>query len=366
MDRVSNITLKNKEMSTPVMPRQGWKEILAESIVSVEQLQSLFHLDRAALETVTSFYPMRINPYYLSLIQEKNDAIWKQAVPDMREIESDLFSADPLAEEIQSPAPNLIHRYPDRVLFMVSNQCAMFCRYCMRKRKTGSPQQVGAQAIEKGLNYIGKNKNVRDVILSGGDPLLLEDDAIEWILAHLRAIPHVEIIRIHSRTPCTLPQRITEDLVKILKKFHPVYVNTHFNHPVEITDIAAHACALLADSGIPLGCQTVLLKGINDNPEVMADLMRKLVKIRIRPYYIHHADPVKGTAHFRTSLQTGLAIMKALRAHTSGLSMPAYMIDLPGGGGKVPLQERCDHAGSSVCFNQSTRSRDALYGGPFL
>jgi len=339
MDRVSNMVLKDRETATSFASR-GWKEILAESVVSVKALQSRFNLDCSELESVTSRYPMRINPYYLSLIREKNDAIWKQAVPDMREIENDLFSDDPLAEEIQSPVPNLIHRYPDRVLFMVSNQCAMYCRYCLRKRRTGSPHRVGIQAIEKGLNYIEKNKNIRDVILSGGDPLLLEDDAIEWIMEHLRTIPHVEIIRIHTRTPCTLPQRITAELANVLKKFHPVYVNTHFNHPIEITDMAAHACMLLADAGIPLGCQTVLLRGINDHPEIMTDLMRKLLTIRVRPYYLHHPDPVKGTAHFRTSIQAGLGIMKALRAHAPGISIPAYMIDLPGGGGKIPLQER--------------------------
>lgn len=318
----------------------SWKEILSQSIVSVEQLASYFNMDIVELQDVTSIYPMRINPYYLSLIQEKNDAIWKQAVPDMQELESDLFSEDPLAEEVQSPVPNLIHRYPDRVLFMVSNQCATFCRHCMRKRKIGSSRRVGKPVIEKGLNYISETKNVRDVILSGGDPLLLEDETIEWILARLRAIPHVEIIRIHSRAPCTLPQRVTVDLVKILKKFHPVYVNSHFNHPNEITDRAAQACSLLADAGIPLGCQTVLLKGVNDNPEVMTDLMRKLLKIRVQPYYLHHADPVKGTAHFRTSLQTGLSVMKSLRKHISGFSLPSYMIDLPGGGGKIPLSPK--------------------------
>lgn len=317
---------------------QSWKEIISDSIVSVDQLEKLFCIDAAGLRKVTAIYPMRINPYFLSLIQEENDVIWKQAVPDIQEIQSGFYSDDPLAEEIQSPVPNLIHRYPDRVLFMVSDQCAMFCRYCMRKRKIGSSRRVGQAVIEEGLNYIAKNKNIRDVILSGGDPLLLEDETIEWILGRLRAILHVDIIRIHSRVPCTLPQRVTEDLVDILKKFHPLYVNTHFNHPIEITDVATEACLRLADAGIPLGCQTVLLKGVNDNSGVMVDLMRKLSTIRVRPYYIHQADPVAGTSHFRTPVQTGLSILENLHAKVSGLCVPTYTVDLPGGRGKVPLQ----------------------------
>lgn len=335
---ISVMTTTHSIVSTPVSAPRGWKEILAESIVSLEQLQRIFQLDTAGLEDVISLYPMRINSYYMSLIREKGDAIWKQAVPDLLEIKSDILLDDPLAEEAQSPVPNLIHRYPDRVLFMVSNRCAMFCRHCMRKRNSGGSHRIGRPAIEKGLDYIRKSRKIRDVILSGGDPLLVEDDDMEWILTQLRAMPHVEIIRIHSRTPCTLPQRITEDLASLLARFQPLYVNTHFNHPLEITDAAVRACALLADAGIPLGCQTVLLKGVNDTPEVMAELMRQLMKIRVRPYYLHHADPIKGTAHFRTSIQTGLDIIRALRMQLSGLSVPAYMVDIPGGGGKVPLQ----------------------------
>lgn len=316
---------------------KNWKEILAESVVSVKNLQSFFHLDNTDLERVTARYPMRINPYYLSLIQQKDDAVWKQAVPDLRELEDNAFSDDPLAEEIQSPVPNLIHRYPDRVLWMVSSQCAMFCRYCMRKRRTVNPGRIRLPILERGLTYIRENRQLRDVILSGGDPLLLEDDLLEWILANLRAIPHVEIIRIHTRVPCTLPQRITPALVKIMQKAHPLYVNTHFNHPVEITDLAAHACASLADAGIPLGCQTVLLKGVNDDIKIMTALLRKLLTIRVRPYYIHHADAVQGTAHFRTPVQTGLNMMNGLRSQGPSLLIPAYVVDLPGGGGKVPL-----------------------------
>ncbi|MDF1591304.1 MAG: KamA family radical SAM protein [Desulfobacterales bacterium] len=328
----------NEKISSALNFCQSWKEILAKSIVSVDQLEKYFDIDSAGLQNVTSLYPMRINPYFLSLIQKKNDAIWKQAVPDVKEIESDFYSDDPLFEEIQSPVPNLIHRYPGRVLFMVSNQCAMFCRYCMRKRKLGSSQPINSKSINNGIAYIRKNNNINEVILSGGDPLLLDDDVINWILMQLRAIPHIDIIRIHTRTPSSLPQRVTFALVNIIKKYHPVYINTHFNHPTEITGAAAEACIRLADAGIPLGCQTVLLKGVNDNEAVMRELMLKLLRLRVKPYYLHQVDLVKGAAHFRTSVQTGIDILKRLQTDASSLCIPSYMIDLPGGYGKIPLQ----------------------------
>jgi len=334
----SDMIVDNKRISAPLDFYQNWKEILAKSIVSVDQLERYFKVDSAALRNVTTIYPMRINPYFLSLIQKENDAIWKQAIPNVQEIENDSYSVDPLFEEMQSPVPNLIHRYPDRVLFLVSNQCAMFCRFCMRKRRLGSSHRISSKRINDGLSYIRGNRNITEVILSGGDPLLLDDEVIQWILTRLRAIPHIGIVRIHTRAPASLPQRVTGALVDIIKKFHPVYINTHFNHPAEITEVAASACMRLADAGIPLGCQTVLLKGVNDNEAVMRELMLKLLKLRIRPYYIHHADIVKGTAHFRTSIQTGLEIMNRLQTDISGLCDPAYMIDLPGGYGKIPLQ----------------------------
>ena len=334
----SNMIVGHKKISPSLDFCQNWKEILAKSIVTIDQLERYFSIDAAGLQNVTSLYPMRINPYFLSLIQKENDAIWKQAVPDVQEIENDNYSVDPLFEEMQSPVPNLIQRYPDRVLFLVSNQCAMFCRFCMRKRRLGSSHPISSKRINDGLSYIRDNRNINEVILSGGDPLLLDDDVIKWILMQLRAIPHVEIIRIHTRAPSSLPQRVTGALVDIIKKFHPVYINTHFNHPAEITEVAASACMRLADAGIPLGCQTVLLKGVNDNEAVMRELMLKLLRLRIKPYYLHHADIVKGTAHFRTSIQTGLELLKRLQTDASGLCVPAYMIDLPGGCGKIPLQ----------------------------
>ncbi len=314
-----------------------WHDLLSGSISTAEDLAKHLPVDISGIKKVTEFYPMRINPYYLSLMINKDDHIWKQAVPDSREIEEISGSDDPLCEEIQSPVPSLTHRYPDRVLFMISNQCAMYCRFCMRKRKVGHPFTVTDSTIHSGIDYIGGNKNIREVVISGGDPLLLEDDAIDRILKDLRSIKHVEILRLHTRVPCTLPQRITKNLADILRQYHPLFINTHFNHPDEITNEASMACAVLADAGIPLGSQTVLLKGVNDNTSVMRTLMKKLLTIRVRPYYIHHPDVVRGTSHFRVTIQEGLNIMKSLHGHASGLCVPQYMIDLPGGGGKVPL-----------------------------
>lgn len=280
---------------------------------------------------------MRINPYYLSLIKNVDDPVWKQSVPDLMEINLPLGMEDPLAEEAQSPVPNLIHRYPDRVLFMVSDQCAMYCRHCMRKRMVGARFSVNNDTIKDGLAYIRSNRAIRDVLISGGDPLLLENEVLDKILLRLHSIDHVEIIRIHSRVPCTLPQRVTRELAGVLKKYLPLYINIQFNLYDEITPEAAKACSILADAGLPLGCQSVLLRGVNDTPAAMKKLMQGLLKIMVKPYYIHHADFVKGTCHFRTSVKKGLEIMQELYGHTSGLAVPHYMIDLPGGGGKVPL-----------------------------
>ncbi len=330
-------------MKTTIDP-MNWREILARSVTDVDGLEQHFQADFSSLRSVAERHPLRINPYYLSLIRDPSDGLGRQALPDVRELSTDLKDSDPLSEEPQSPVPGLIHRYPDRVVFLVSGDCAMYCRYCMRKRNI--PKEPGlipvltdglSERIEKGIRYIKDTPAIRDVILSGGDPLLMETGVLSSILKRVRAIAHVETLRIHTRVPSTLPQRITERLAAVLKQHHPLYINTHFNHPDEITPEAQAACARLADAGIPLGCQTVLLKGVNDTPDIMTRLMRKLVRNRVRPYYIHHPDPVAGTAHFRPSLATGLAVMRSLRGHVSGLCVPQYMIDLPGGKGKMPL-----------------------------
>ena len=315
---------------------EAWEKSLKRCITSPEELSGLFRSQGADLTCVVRRYPMRITPYYLGLIREPGDPIWRQCVPDPEELNDVTQSPDPLDEERLSPVPGLIHRYPDRVVFLVSTACAVYCRFCMRKRGVGC-QGMSQAPVDQAVAYIASKPQIRDVILSGGDPLLLSDDRLDGILAALRRIPHVEIIRIGTRVPVTLPERITVKLARLLKRHQPLYLNTHFNHPREITEQSARACARLADAGIQLGNQSVLLKGVNDDPQVMRKLMQRLLAIRVRPYYIHQMDLVQGTAHFRTRVADGVAVMAALRGHTSGLAVPHYVIDLPGGKGKVEV-----------------------------
>jgi lysine 2,3-aminomutase len=315
-----------------------WRKILADSITDPADLPPSFKVDRETLARVTAAYPMRINPYFLKLIKQPHDPIWRQAVPDRLELADQVCEADPLGEEQLSPVPNLVHKYPDRALFLVNGDCAMYCRFCTRKRKVGTDRlRVTPATLQAAFAYLGRTPAIRDVLISGGDPLLLGDDRLEWLLTELRRIPSIEIIRIGTRVPCTLPMRVTARLTRMLKKFHPLYINTHFNHPDEITPAAATACARLADAGIPLGCQTVLLKGVNNDPLIIKNLMNKLLMIRVKPYYMFQGDMTRGTDHFRTPIREGLAIMRTLIGHTSGLALPRFAIDLPGGFGKVPL-----------------------------
>jgi lysine 2,3-aminomutase len=315
-----------------------WKDILKESITTYPALQKHVACNNTALKEVIANFPMRINPYFLRLIKTPHDPLWKQAVPDPAELEDTVCIEDPLGEENLSPVPNLVHRYPDRALFLVTNQCAMYCRFCTRKRKVGTERmQISGDTIQAGLNYLRKTPEIKDVLISGGDPLLLDDETIEGLLSNLRRIPTIEIIRIGTRVPCTLPMRITKRLVGILKKFHPLFINTHFNHPNEVTPEAAIACGLLADGGIPLGCQTVLLKGVNDNPLIILDLMRALLRIRVKPYYLFQADLTRGTNHFRTPTESGITIIRHLIGKISGMAIPTFALDTPGGKGKIPL-----------------------------
>ncbi len=300
-------------------------------------MSSFFETDEEEIQGVISRYPMTINPYYLGLIENKGDGRYEQAVPDIREVTEEEGLEDPLDEEALSPVPGLTHKYPDRVLFLVSSRCAMYCRFCNRKRKVGKASMVTRETIREGISYIRGNGKVRDVLLSGGDPLLLPDRELYLLLSELRSIPHLEIIRIGTRIPCTLPQRVTRQLAKMLRGFHPLYINTHFNHPAEVTPEASLACTRLADAGIPLGCQTVLLKGVNDDAALIKALTQKLLSVRVRPYYLFQADRAKGTSHFWTPLEKGLEIISALQGYTSGLCVPRFMIDIPGGGGKIPL-----------------------------
>ena len=315
-----------------------WQKTLAASITSPGQLATRFPMAIADLERVTQRYPMRINPYYLSLIERMGDPLWLQAVPDPRELTDTTCLEDPLDEENLSPVPNLVHKYPDRALFLVASQCAMYCRFCTRKRKVGTTRMtVSDDTVRAGLDYLRKTPAIHDVLVSGGDPLLLPDERLQWLLESLRRIPSVEIIRIGTRVPCTLPMRVTARLAAMLKKYHPLYINTHFNHPAELTPQATLACARLANAGIPLGCQTVLLKGVNDDPATMGQLLRGLLRIRVKPYYIFQTDLSRGTDHFRTPMEQGLDIIRSLIGHTSGMAVPTFAVDMPGGMGKIPL-----------------------------
>ena len=317
---------------------EDWQKNLAESLTTPEQLAAHFPVDVAALARVVARYPMRITPHYFRLIREVGDPIWRQCVPDPRELDDLDQPEDPLAEESLSPVPHLVHRYPDRALFLVSGTCAGYCRFCTRKRKVGcATMRVTMGDVRAGLDYIARAPQIRDVILSGGDPLLMSDLLLKEILDGLSRIPHLDLVRIGSRVPVMLPERITESLCALLRRCCPLYLNTHFNHPREITPEAAEACARLVDAGVQLGNQTVLLKGVNDDPEVLRELFRGLLKIRVRPYYLHHMDLARGTGHFRTAIADGLAILEALRGSLSGLAIPQYVIDLPGGKGKVPV-----------------------------
>jgi len=321
-----------------------WKWQLKNRIMSVGRLPRPSHthnVDEKIISRVTDVFPMAVTPYYASLIdwEDENDPIRMQCIPDERELISGRGEMeDPLREESYSPMPSIVHRYPDRVLFLVTMKCSTYCRHCTRKRKVGDRNaEITAQDIRNGIEYIRKHEEVRDVLISGGDPFTLSDQALDRILGAVRAIPHVEVIRIGTRTPVVLPQRITESLVSVLKKYHPLWINTHFNHPREITPESEKALARLADAGIPLGNQTVLLKGVNDSPEILKELFHLLVKNRVRPSYLYHCDYSRGIQHFRTPVCRGIEILEKLIGYTSGFAIPLYVVDVTGGGGKIPL-----------------------------
>ena len=319
-----------------------WQWQIRHRIRTYEKLSLMLQL--SADETLVnsdSQLPLSITPYYLSLLSADNpdQALRRSVVPTVNEwIKMPCEADDPLGEDHQSPVPGLVHRYPDRVLFLLLDFCSTYCRYCTRSRVVGHGGINASQnRWEKAIDYIRKNPGIRDVLLSGGDPLTLSDDRLEWVLSRLREIPHVEIIRIGTKVPTVLPQRITPKHVKMLKKYHPLWMSLHFVHPEECTPEAYKACAMLADAGIPLGSQTVLLKGINDSIETMTSLMHHVMKMRVRPYYLYQCDPITGSGHFRTSIKKGLEIIRGLRGFTTGYAVPTYVVDAPGGGGKIPL-----------------------------
>ncbi len=331
-------------INVPDKDWNDWKWQVRNRIETLEDLKKYINLsyeEEEGIRDCLGTLRMAITPYYLSLIDldNPNDPIRKQAIPTANELyRSPADLLDPLHEDGDSPVPGLTHRYPDRVLLLVTDQCSMYCRHCTRRRFAGQKDcAMPDRNVDKAIEYIRAHEEVRDVVVSGGDPLLLDDAKLERILKKLRDIKHVEIIRIGTRTPVVLPQRITPELCNMLKKYHTIWINTHFNHPNEITKDSERACELLSYAGIPLGNQSVLLAGVNDCVHVMARLVHELVRIRVRPYYIYQCDLSFGLSHFRTPVAKGIEIIEGLRGHTSGLCIPTFVVDAPGGGGKVPV-----------------------------
>jgi lysine 2,3-aminomutase len=323
---------------------EDWHWQIKNRIRKKEELSQIVKLtpsEEKAIDRANGCLSVAITPYVATLIDPEDPKcpIRKQMIPTFDEFQVGCHEmTDPCAEDRDSPAHGLVHRYPDRVLLLSTEQCASYCRHCTRRRLVGERKEIpSSNNLDAAYDYIRSNKKIRDVLISGGDPLMLEDDALENIIKNIRSIPHIEFLRIGTRVPVTLPQRITEDLLKMLKRYSPIWMSVHFNHPKEISRRCKQACEMLADYGIPLGSQTVLLKDINDRTFVMRKLMHELIKIRVRPYYIYQCDPVKGTGHFRTPVAVGMNIIEKLRGFTSGYAVPTYVIDAPGGGGKIPI-----------------------------
>ncbi len=324
---------------------EDWHWQLKHRIRNKDELSQVIKLtaeEEAGLKKASGRLSLAITPYWATLMdpEDANCPLRRQAVPVASEfIVGPHEMTDPCAEDRDSPAPRLVHRYPDRVLLLSTDQCALYCRHCTRRRLVGEHEDNNSSPsrFDAAIEYIKSNRKIRDVLISGGDPFVLEDDELENLIQKIRAIPHVELLRIGTRVPVTLPQRISEKMTNMLKKYAPIWISIHFNHPKEITRRCKIACDMLSDAGMPLGSQTVLLKGINDRPYIMRRLTHELLKIRVRPYYIYQCDPVKGTQHFRTPVSVGINIMEKLRGHTSGYAVPTYVIDGPGGGGKIPV-----------------------------
>jgi lysine 2,3-aminomutase len=343
----------NQEKPEPNHPWKGvsferwndWKWQLSHRIFTLEKLKSLIHVTRSEEEAVRVCwhrFPMAITPYFLSLLDPFNSRcpVRLQCIPRKKELvigKNDMI--DPCGEERDAVVPNLVHRYPDRVLLLATTRCAVYCRYCTRRRLVGRREvDITQENLDVICSYLRKNRKIRDVLISGGDPFLLDDGRLESILRELRSIRHIEIVRIGTRAPVTLPMRVTEGLVTMLRRYHPLFVNIHFTHPKEITPEVREACGLLADAGIPMGSQTVLLRGINDQPSIIKKLVHDLLKIRVRPYYLYQCDPVVGIGHFKSSISRGIEIIQSLRGFTTGYAVPTYVVDAPGGGGKIPVE----------------------------
>jgi lysine 2,3-aminomutase len=336
-----------------------WKWQLRSRIKDAAGLERIIRLssdERAAMERHGGVLPVGITPYYAGLLDPDaaNQPLRKTVVMVEDEfLRGPAELGDPLNEDRDSPVPGLVHRYPDRVLFLVTGICPVYCRYCTRSRMVGKPggeYSFNTGQWENAIAYITATPAIRDVLISGGDPLILSDDRLEWLLSRLRAIPHVEFLRIGTKVPPLLPQRITPALVRMLKRYHPLYLSIHFTHPDELTPEAVRACSMLADAGIPLGSQTVLLAGVNDDVDTLRRLFHQLLKIRVKPYYLYQCDPVFGTAHFRVPVERGLEIMRGLQGHTTGYAVPKFVVDAPGGGGKIPLlpNQRLERSGDQI------------------
>ena len=312
------------------------------TLPQLEQVLVLSDDERTALSEGEMMLPVSITPYYMSLISrdDRNQPLRRTVIPTTAELQRGLGEADdPLGEDGDTPVPGLVHRYPDRVLLLVTDFCSSYCRYCTRSRVVGHGSIAPSEArLEQAFDYIRGNPAIRDVLISGGDPLALSDERLDWILTSLRQIPHVEFLRIGTKMPAVLPQRITPELCRMLRKHHPLWMSLHFLHPDECTPESFLACSRLADAGVPLGSQTVLLSGVNDDLETMKKLVHRLLMMRVRPYYLYQCDPISGSSHFRTPVSKGLEIIEGLRGHTTGYAVPNYVIDAPGGGGKIPLQ----------------------------
>ena len=321
-----------------------WRWQIRHRIQDLETFERILHLshdERLAIEKGGSILPVGVTPYYMSLLSydDPGQALRRTVIPSTAEFAcAPDESADPLAEEAMSPVPGLVHRYPDRVLFLVSDFCSTCCRYCTRSRVVGhGVLHPTVSRLEKAFQYIRSNPQIRDVLVSGGEPLTLGDERLDWILTELRRIPSVEIVRIGTKAPVVIPQRITPQLVRMLRRHHPLWMSIHFTHPDECTPETNRACSMLADAGIPLGSQTVLLKGVNDDAETMKRLVQRLMAMRVRPYYLYQCDQICGSAHFRTPVEAGVEIIRALRGFTSGYAVPTFIVDAPGGGGKTPV-----------------------------
>jgi lysine 2,3-aminomutase len=338
-------TIAKMQYDVPKYDWNDWHWQMQHRLRKIEDLENYFQLTKSEIDGIKLAFskktlPFGISPYFASLMDPINPKcpIRRQGIPTSKEgIIKYSDMNDPLDEDADSPVPHLVHRYPDRVLLLTTNNCAMFCRYCTRRRIVGQLEEIRISELELTFEYIRKNKLIRDVLISGGDPLTMSTEKLESIIQEIRDIKHVEIIRLGTRVPVTLPMRINDELIVMLKKYHPIWFSLHFTHPKEVTNEVKLACDKLADGGMPLGSQTVLLKGINDSPVIMKKLMQKLLTLRVRPYYLYQCDLAKGISHFRTQVKKGLEIIEGLRGYTSGYAVPTYVIDAPGGGGKIPI-----------------------------